>query len=133
MRFTEPALAPLALAAPGKSPEPVTAEQQDLLAFMRALGSARAQTRAFSRGQRSTLVAEDDLLVYAWRAPSSTELGLVAINRGAAAVSKRKLQGTALAGVTSLALKAGSGDATLGGGAVELSLGAGEAAVFVGQ
>ena len=124
------ALAGQQLVEPGQTAPALAAQQQELLDFMRKLGSARATTRAIGRGVRTVLVSEDDLYVVAWK--QGSELALVLVNRGAA-VTGRAVTSPVLQGVGSLAVKAGKGSATVSGTTVTISIEAGEAGLLVGK
>ena len=118
----------------GGGPTTLNSQQTDLLTFAKALGITRATSKALRRGTRKTLWSSSDLYVIAWTGSGSKELVLVAVNRGSAGVNNKSV-GTlsVLGGVTSFKAAVGKGTATLSGGAVSLTLGAGEAAVFIGQ
>jgi neopullulanase len=128
----DPGLAGLQLAEPGKAAPTLSAEQQAHLSFMRALGTARAASRVFSRGQRTVVVAEDDLDVVAWRQAGAPGLGLALINRGAA-VTARAVTHPVFEGAGTLELRAGKGSATISGSTATLSIEAGEAGVLVAK
>ncbi len=118
----------------GGGPTSLNAQQTDLLAFVRALGKARATNKALRRGTRTTLWSSSDLYVYSWHGSGSKELALVAVNRGSSAVTAKSVGSVPLSGgATSLKIAAGKGTATLSGKAVKVTIGAGEAALFLGQ
>lgn len=116
------------------TPPALTAAQTDLRSFTRTLGATRTSTRALRRGTRKTLLGDEaDLWVYAYQS-GPKEVAVVAINRGAA-VSGRSIAATGLdlGGVSSFTSALGTGSAQANGGNVTISIGAGEAAIFVAK
>lgn len=132
MRFEEQGLASLQMSQAG-TVVPLTAQQIDLRDWVRKLGAARAGSKALRRGQRATLLGTDpDLWVYAWQ--SGSEVALVALNRGAGSTSKTvSTSGLNLAGVSSFSAALGTGTAALQGGSITVTLGAGEAGIFMSK
>jgi neopullulanase len=130
MTFADSALTSLQMSEPSTSALTLNQQQQDLLDFMRALGSTRAATRAFSRGSRTVLAAEDDFYAVAWA--QGSQVGLVLVNRGPA-VNNRTLTDGVFSGVTGFTLKAGKGSASVSGTTATVSIEAGEAGVLVSQ
>lgn len=123
-------LAALEMARPGAAPRALTAAQLDLREHVRKLGAARASSRALRRGDRTTLLSEGDLWVYAYQA-GPKELAVVAINRGDAV--ERTIDAAALGAVTTFSSALGVGSATKSGSALTITLGAGEAGLFLAQ
>ena len=118
----------------GGGPTTLNSQQTDLLSFVRALGITRATHKALRRGTRKTLLSSSDLYVVAWSGSGAKEVALAAVNRGSTAATAKSVGTLPLtAGVTSLKAVVGSGTATLSGSSVSLTLGAGEAVVFIGQ
>lgn len=126
-------LGALEMSPPGAQPPSLTAAQSDLRDYVRKLGAARASSRALRRGQRKTLLSESDLWVYAYQS-GPKEVAIVAINRGGA-VSSRSISASSieLGGVTGWMSALGTGAAAPSGSGVSISLGAGEAAIFVAK
>lgn len=135
MLFAEADLAGVQMAKPGGSPAALNAQQVDLRDWTRKLGEARKGSRALRRGERVTLLAEGDLWVYAYKA-GPKEIAVVAINRGGA-VSGRTVGASALglagSGVTGWTAALGTGSASTAGSDLSISVGAGEAAIFVAK
>jgi glycosidase len=124
----------LQMAKPGTQPPTLTDQQKDLREWVRKLGAARNASRAIRRGDRVTLLGtEGDLWVYAWSA-GAKEVAVVAINRGGA-VTNRTIgaNGLNLSGITGWTSALGTGVLTSTGTDVTLSLGAGEAALFLAK
>ena len=127
------ALAPLEMARPGATPPALTAAQLELREHVRALGKTRTESRALRRGSRRTVLSDGDLWVYGYEA-GPNELALVVINRGGN-VSARTIGASALpiAGVSSWTSTLGTGAASSQGTNVTISIGAGQAAIFVAK
>lgn len=124
-----------ALASVGMGDTSVTAQQQALRDHLAALGLARRDSVALRRGRRVPLVVEADLYVYAYVHDDPSQLAVVAVNRGAGVTGRRvdALTASMLGAVTSFDAAAGTGTATLDGTRLSLTLGAGQAAVFLGR
>ncbi len=126
-------LSALEMARPGTDAPALTAAQLDLREWVRKLGATRSASRALRRGERKTLLSEGDLWVYAYQSGAS-EIAVIAINRGAAVngrtIGAGQLQ---LGSVASFASALGTGSATKSGSDLTISLGAGEAAIFVAK
>lgn len=134
MRFAEAELAALQMAKPGSTPVALTADQIALRDWVRKLGETRTASRALRRGKRKTLLGDDaDLWVYAYQT-GEKDVAVVAINRGGA-VTQRTIGASTLnlGSVASFAAPLGTGSLTKNGGDLVLTLGAGEAAIFVAQ
>ena len=135
MLFAESDLAALQMAKPGGAPATLIAPQIDLRDWARKLGETRKGSRALRRGDRLTLLGnEADLWVYAYKA-GPKELAVIAINRGGA-VSRTIPAGAlnlANSGVTGWTAALGTGAATTSGSDLAITLGAGEAAIFVAK
>ncbi|MCW5831273.1 MAG: hypothetical protein KIS78_02300 [Labilithrix sp.] len=126
------ALASLEMARADAQPPALSAAQLDLRAHVQKLGAARSASRALRRGERKTLLAESDLWVYAYQS-GPKEVAVVAVNRGAAVTSRAVGAGALqLGSVTGWTSALGNGSATTSGG-LTISVGAGEAAIFVAQ
>jgi hypothetical protein len=81
-------------------------------------------------------VVEPDLYVVAWADEVDGSLAVVAINRGAGAVTARNVDGlvpTVRGRASTLEAVAGTGSATLSGSRMSLSVPAGGAVVFLGR
>ena len=115
-------------------PIALTAKQVDLRDWVRKLGAARASSKALRRGKRVTLLGnEGDFWVYAYDA-GGKDVAVVALNRGGTTVNRTVGLGSISAtGVTSWNAALGTGTATTQGSSVQITLGAGEAAIFVAQ
>jgi alpha-glucosidase len=134
MRFAEAELASLQMKKPGANVIALTNDQIALRDWVRKLGAARTASRAIRRGERKTLLGnEGDLWVYAYQT-APKEVAIVAVNRGGA-VSQRTIGAGALdlGAISSFASPLGTGSLGKNGASVVLSLGAGEAAIFVAQ
>lgn len=134
MRFAETELASLQMKKPGANVVALSGEQVALRDFVRKLGATRSASRALRRGTRKTLLGTDgDLWVYAYQT-APNELAIVAVNRGGAVTSRAiGSNGLDLSAASSFASPLGNGTLTKNGSDVVLTLGAGEAAIFVAQ
>jgi glycosidase len=135
MLFEESELTGLEMAKPGGQPAVLTAQQTDLRDWARKLGVARVGSRALRRGNRITLLGtEADFWVYAYQA-GPKEIAIIALNRGAALT--RTVAGGSLnlasAGITSWTSATGNGSLQASGSDVSITLGAGEAALFLAK
>ena len=135
MRFEESDLASVQMAKPGTTPVALNGQQVDLRDFARKLGAARLGSRAIRRGDRYTLLGnEADLWVYAYKA-GPKEIAIVAINRGGSVT--RTIAAGALSlgssGVTGWTSAAGNGSASTSGADIAITLGDGEAAIFLAK
>jgi hypothetical protein len=124
------------MAKPGGSPATLIAQQIDLRDWARKLGATRSASRALRRGDRVTLLgSEADLWVYAYKASGAKEIAIIAINRGAAV--NRSLSAAALnlasSGIVGWTAALGTGSLTSNGNDLAITLGAGEAGVFVAK
>lgn len=132
MRFEEPALAGLQMSA-GGPPQALSAAQVDLRDFARKLGDARKKSRALRRGDRVTLVGnEADFWVYAYQS-GPKEVAVVVVNRGGAVSRTIGAGALQLGAVTGWDSALGTGSATAAAGSLTITLGAGEAAIFVAR
>jgi glycosidase len=133
MRFAEAELQALHMAKPGQSPAALTADQVAMRQWVRKLGATRTASRALRRGERVTLLGTDgDLWVYAYQA-SPKDLAIVAVNRGGAVNRTVATTGIVVSSVASFASPLGTGSLAKTAGGLALTLGAGEAAIFVAQ
>jgi neopullulanase len=135
MVFAESELAPLVMSKPGVPAKTLSAQQLDLRDWVRKLGAARTASRALRRGKRVTLLGnEADFWVYAYEA-APKEIAIIALNRGSDPVVARSVALGSLqaAGVGSWKSALGTGTATPAGASLQISLGGGEAAIFVAQ
>ena len=135
MRFEETDLAALQMTKPGSTPIALNGQQVDLRDFARKLGAARLGSRALRRGDRFTLLGnESDLWVYAYKA-GPKEIAIVVINRGGAVT--RTIAAGALSlgssGITGWTSATGAGSASTSGSDLALTVGAGEAAIFLAK
>jgi glycosidase len=134
MRFDDSSLASVQMTRPGTEVATLTAQQLDLRDWVRKLGQTRASSRALRRGQRTTLIGNDpDFLVYAWQSGPG-EIAIVALNR--AGIDQNRAVPTAglnLTGVTTWDAAVGTGTAAGSGANVQVTLGAGQAAIFVAR
>jgi glycosidase len=135
MLFAETELAGVQMAKPGGSPAALIAQQVELRDWTRKLGEARNGSRALRRGDRITLVGnEGDFWVYAYKS-GPKEIAVIAINRGGAVnrtVSAGAL-GISGSGITSWTSTLGTGSVQANGNDLTMTLGAGEAAIFVAK
>lgn len=134
MRFEESALASVQMAKPGAPIVPLITQQIDLREWTRKLGATRSASRALRRGERITLLGNDgDFWVYAYEA-GAKEIAIVAINRGGALNREVPLALLQLGGVSGWTSPLGTGTATMtAGGNLQITLGAGEAAIFIAK
>lgn len=135
MLFAETELAGVQMAKPGGAPATLIAQQVALRDWTRKLGATRSASRALRRGDRVTLLGtEADLWVYAYKA-GAKEIAVIAINRGGAVT--RTVPGGALnlasSGITGWTSALGTGSAAASGANLAITLGAGEAAIFVAK
>ena len=135
MLFAETELAGVQMAKPGGSPAALIAQQVELRDWTRKLGEARKGSRALRRGDRITLVGnEGDFWVYAYKS-GPKEIAVIAVNRGGAVnrtVSAGAL-GISGSGITSWTSALGTGSVQANGNDLTMTLGAGEAAIFVAK
>jgi neopullulanase len=124
----------VAMAKPGTTKPAPTPPQIDLRAWVRKLGAARTGSKALRRGNRVTLLGNDgNLWVYGFDA-GGKELAVVAINRGDAVVNRNiGTGGLATGAVAGWNSALGTGTLASSGAGFTLSLGAGEAAIFVAK
>jgi len=123
----------LEMTRPGTAPKRLTAPQADLRRWVRALGALRTGSRAIRRGDRTTLVGnEGDLWVYAYQT-GGMEIAVVAINRGGPVSRTISAGSLDLGAVSAFASPLGTGALRRAGDALDLELGAGEAAIFVAR
>lgn len=134
MRFEEGELASLQMAKPGAQVTPLIAQQIDLRNWTRKLGETRKASRALRRGDRITLVGNDgDFWAYAYKA-GPKEIAVVVVNRGGAVNREVPLALLQLGGVNGWSSPLGTGTATMtAGGNLQVSLGAGESAIFLAK
>ena len=125
-------LTALEMARPDTQAPTLTAAQVDLREWVRKLGATRTGSRALRRGDRTTLLSEGDLLVYAYQT-GPKELAVIAINRGGAVNRTIGAGALQLGSVGSFTSALGTGTATKSGSDLTISLGAGEAAIFVAK
>ena len=109
----------------------LSAEEQKTLDLTRALGRARAELPALRRGDYRTVLAEEDLLVYA-RVTAAGEAALVALTSNPAGRTATVTLPTTLplASGQRLRDRLGGGDITVAGRQVTLTLGPRAAAVL---
>lgn len=123
----------LEMAKAGSQPAALNAQQNDLREWVRKLGAARSSSRALRRGDRVTLLSEGDLWVYGYQT-GPKEVAIVAINRGGAVNGRSIGAGSlTLGGVSSFTSALGSGSLTAAGSNVSITLGGGEAAIFLAK
>jgi hypothetical protein len=133
MRFAETELQALHMAKPGAGAVALTADQVGMREWVRKLGATRTSSRALRRGDRVTLLGTDgDLWVYAYQA-GPKDLAVVAVNRGAAVSRTVATSGIDVGSVATFASPLGTGSLAKTAGGLALTLGAGEAAIFVAQ
>jgi glycosidase len=137
MKFEESGLQTLQMVKPGATLVPLIPQQIDLRDWARKLGATRAASRALRRGDRVTLLGNDaDFWVYAYKASGAKEIAIVAINRGAdqnaRAVSGGSL-GLASSGISGWTSALGTGSAATNGNDLTITLGAGQAAIFIAK
>jgi glycosidase len=105
----------------------LSVNQSNLLERVRAVGSARAGSKALRRGNRTTLWVDDDLYVYVL--VDGDEAALVALNKGAPRTESISVQGRIPDGTTlSDALSAATW--TVDDGSFLLNLGSWQTAVL---
>ncbi|MFN3202194.1 MAG: alpha-amylase family glycosyl hydrolase [Bradymonadia bacterium] len=120
----------------GEGPAP-SAQQLALTDWIGALGQARRQSDALTRGARIPLMVSSDLYVFARVGDAPGESAVVVVNRG----PQRNNMGMSLLGATQRAVNGvarfeavvGEGELTVDGNNLSLSLPAGGAAVFLGR
>jgi glycosidase len=135
MRFEESDLASVQMAKGGAAPTALIAQQIDLRNWTRKLGETRNASRALRRGERITLLGnEGDFWVYAYKS-AAKEIAVIAINRGGA-VSRTVPAGAlnlAGSGITGWTSALGTGTAQTSGSDLNVTLGDGEAAIFIAK
>jgi glycosidase len=102
--------------------------QSELLSRVRAVGAARAASKALRRGERVPLYVDDDLLVYLLDA-GDDGAAIVALNKGAARSESISVLGRIPDG-TSLADVAADRTLTVNAGSIRIDLGAWEYAIL---
>jgi glycosidase len=129
MKFEEAGLDSMQMVKSGASYISLTNQQTDLRSWVRKLAEVRTHSKALRRGDRTTLLGTDgDFWIYAYT--SGTEAAVVAVNRGAS--GSRTVAASALGGSgAAFTSPLGTGSASLVGGNLTVTLGAGEAAIFV--
>jgi glycosidase len=133
MLFSEGSLGALEMAKAGSQPGTLNAQQADLREWTRKLGAARSSSRALRRGDRVTLLSEGDLWVYGYQT-GPKEVAIVVVNRGAAINARSIGAGSlTLGGVSSFTNALGGGSLTAVGSNVSITLGGGEAAIFLAK
>ncbi len=133
MLFAETELSGVQMAKPGSTPPSLTSQQVDLRDWVRTLGATRTESRALRRGDRLTLLgSEADLWVYAYQS-GPQEIAVVVINRGGATSRTIAAGSLDLTGVTSFRSPLGTGSAQPSGDGIAISIGAGEAAIFLAK
>jgi len=123
-------LTALEMARPDTQAPALTTAQVDLREWVRKLGAARKESRALRRGDRTTLLSEGDLWVYAYQT-GPKEVAVIAVNRGAAVNRTIGADALQLSSVGTFSTAVGAGSATKSGSDLTIALGAGEAAIFV--
>jgi glycosidase len=122
------------MTAPGAAPGALTADQLDVREWVRKLAATRTASRALRRGDRRTLLGNDgDLWVYGY-VTDANEVAIVVVNRGGD-VANRSIDGGPLGVGTLGAFTSAMGPGTLSvsGSTLTLSIGAGQATVFLQQ
>jgi neopullulanase len=133
MLFAEPELASVQMSKPGLMPPKLTAKQIELRDWVRKLGATRTASRPLRRGARTTLVADADFWAYAYQT-GPKEIAVVALNRSDSPVVRTASAGSlSLGGVASWQAALGTGSATNADGGLQISLAAGEAAIFIAK
>lgn len=126
-----------ALADQYMSPTPGAATlsdaQKGMRDWLRAIGKARASSSAITRGKRIPVLAESDLYVVEYRGTGPKDVALVVVNRGAAVSARAVGTLTDHGSATAFSAAAGTGQATLAGDALSVTVGAGESAIFLAQ
>ncbi len=105
----------------------LSTNQSTLLERVRAVGTARSESVALRRGDRTTLWVDDDLYVYALVA--GDEAAIVALNKGGPRTESVSVQGRVPDGTTLTDALTGT-TRTVEDGSVPLDLGAWQAAVL---
>lgn len=133
MIFGEESLRPLQMTRSNTPPLVLTQQQLDLRDWVRRLGAARSESIALRRGSRITLVGNDpDLWVYAYAA-GPARVAIVVVNRGGDVSRVVNASALDLSGITGFRSATGTGTLAVAGNALQLTIGAGEAALFVPQ
>lgn len=120
----------LQMSKPGTVPAALTDQQANLREWVRKLGGVRSASRAIRRGERRTLLAERDFWVYAYQT-APNEVAIVALNRGGETSRTIDASALDLGSITGWSNPLGVGDASSAGSNLTISLGRGEAAIFV--
>ena len=111
----------------------LSANQEELLSRVRAIGTARAASAALRRGERVQLWVDDELLVYA-RDNGGGDVAIVAMNKGGGTRSESiPVSSLGIDGVTFTDALDGSPSVTVSGGNLSLSLNSWEYALLVRQ
>ncbi len=108
----------------------LSANQEELLARVRAIGQARANSRAIRRGERSTLWTDDELYVYTLDAGDG-DVAIVALHKGWAERSETINLPWDLDGVTFTDATNEGRTATAAGTTLPVTLGSWDYAIFV--
>jgi glycosidase len=124
------ALAKLEMGKPGSQAPSLIDQQKDLREFVRKLGATRSASRALRRGDRKTLLSEGDLWVYAYQS-GAKEVAIVVLNRGPTVTRTINASTLQLGSISSLESALGTGSATKSGSDLSITIGGGEAAIFV--
>ena len=108
----------------------LSANQEELLVRVRAIGQARANSRAIRRGERSTLWTDDELYVYTLDTGEG-DVAIVAMNKGWAERSETINLPWDLDGVTFTDAVHADRVATASGTTLPITLGSWDYAIFV--
>jgi neopullulanase len=122
----------LHMSKPGTQPPSLTGQQADLREWVRKLGGARNASRAIRRGERKTLLSEGDFWVYAYQT-APKEVAIVAVNRGGGTSRTLNANALSLGAVTGWSSPLGVGEASSKGSNLSITLGGGEAAIFIAR
>jgi uncharacterized protein YfaQ (DUF2300 family) len=122
------------MTAPGAAPASLADPQLDLREWVRKLAATRTASRALRRGDRRTLLGSDgDLWVYAY-VTDANDVAIVVVNRGGDVAGRTvdaSSLGVDLGALGTFTSAMGPGELSVSGSALSVSIGAGQATVFL--
>jgi glycosidase len=115
--------------------EDLSGYEQSVLTHVQKLGVIRRDTRALRRGDRTTIIAEQDAYVFARHDEETGEVAVVALNRGLSQWSRVVYlpESLGVADGQTLVDAISGAEVTVDGGGVDVELGPQQGAIYVTQ